>query len=51
MPSLYLDIVEALKQRYVVEFVVFENVLGIRDKKHSAIYKRIIDRLGEPISR
>lgn len=47
MPSLYLDIVEALKQRYVVEFVVFENVLGIRDKKHSAIYKRIIDRLGE----
>jgi len=45
LPSLYLDIVEALKQHYIVEFVVFENVLGIRDKKHSAIYKKIIDRL------
>ena len=46
LPTLYLDIVEALKKRYVVEFVVFENVLGIRDKKHSATYRKIIDRLG-----
>lgn len=47
LPSLYLDIVQALKQRYTVEFVVFENVLGIRDKKHSATYKKVIDRLGK----
>lgn len=46
LPSLYLDIIQALKQHYIVEFVVFENVLGIRDKKHSATYKKIIDRLG-----
>lgn len=45
LPSLYLDIVQALKQRYIVEFVVFENVLGIKDKKHSVTYKRIIERL------
>lgn len=47
LPSLYLDIVQALKQHYIVEFVVFENVLGIRDKKHSATYKKIISRLGK----
>lgn len=47
LPSLYLDIVQALKQHYIVEFVVFENVLGIRDNKHSATYKKIIDRLGK----
>lgn len=47
LPSLYLDIVQTLKQHYIVEFVVFENVLGIRDKKHSATYKKIIARLGK----
>lgn len=46
-PSLYIDIVETLKRHYIVEFVVFENVLGIKDKKHSATYKSVIDRLGE----
>lgn len=47
LPSLYLDIVETLKQHYVVEFVVFENVLGIKDKKHSATYRSVIDRLSK----
>lgn len=47
LPALYLDIVETLKQHYVVEFVVFENVLGIRDKKHSTTYREIINRLGK----
>lgn len=47
LSSLYLDIIQALKQYYIVEFVVFENVLGIKDKKHAATYKRIIDKLNE----
>ena len=45
LPALYLEIVEALKREYIVEFVVFENVLGIRDAKHSATYKSIVDGL------
>lgn len=47
LPSLYIDIVETLKQHYTVEFVVFENVLGIKDNKHSATYRSILDRLGK----
>jgi DNA (cytosine-5)-methyltransferase 1 len=49
LPKLYLDIVERLQQQYTVEFVVFENVLGIRDKKHAATYKALmndLERLG-----
>lgn len=46
LPDLYLRIVEALKGCYTVEFVVLENVLGIRDRKHAAKYKEIVDRLG-----
>ncbi|SAL15579.1 DNA methyltransferase [Caballeronia udeis] len=45
LPKLYLDIVEKLQQTYTVEFVVFENVLGIRDKKHAATYKALVDGL------
>lgn len=45
LPDLYLRIVEALKGHYIVEFVVLENVLGIRDRKHAVTYKEIIDRL------
>jgi len=47
LAALYLDIVELLKQHYIVEFVVFENVLGIRDKKHSDTYGKIVGRLGK----
>lgn len=43
LPTLYLDIVRELQCTYMVEFLVFENVLGIRDKKHAATYKRLID--------
>jgi DNA (cytosine-5)-methyltransferase 1 len=42
LPRLYLDIVEALQRLYTVEFIVFENVLGIRDKKHAKTYKALI---------
>lgn len=45
LPALYLDIVRRLQCNYVVEFVVFENVLGIRDKKHAATYKALLDGL------
>jgi DNA (cytosine-5)-methyltransferase 1 len=45
LPKLYLDIVKKLKRTYIVEFVVFENVLGIRDKKHAAKYNELLDGL------
>jgi DNA (cytosine-5)-methyltransferase 1 len=45
LPKLYLDIVKKLQTTYTVEFVVFENVLGIRDKKHAATYKELKDGL------
>jgi DNA (cytosine-5)-methyltransferase 1 len=53
LPQLYLEIVKKLKEHYIVEFVVFENVLGIRDKKHSEKYREIIvglDDLGFDIT-
>lgn len=45
LPQLYLNIVKKLKESYVVDFVVFENVLGIRDKKHAEKYKALIEGL------
>ncbi len=45
LPQLYLNIVKRLQKAYTVEFVVFENVLGIRDKKHAPTYKRLVDGL------
>jgi len=46
LPQLYLDIVKKLKRKYKVEFVVFENVLGIRDKKHAKKYNELLCGLG-----
>lgn len=42
LPTLYLDIVRQLQATYVVEFVVFENVLGMRDKKHAETYQSLV---------
>lgn len=42
LPKLYLDIVKALQRLYTVEFIVFENVPGIRDKKHEKTYHALI---------
>lgn len=42
LPNLYLKIVEKLQQYYQVEFVVFENVLGMRDKKHASSYDKLL---------
>ncbi len=44
LPMLYLQIVEALQNKYQVEFVLFENVLGIRDVKHSDTFQGILSK-------
>lgn len=47
LPLLYLQVVEALQDRYTVEFVIFENVLGIRDAKHSVTFRGILSKFKE----
>lgn len=47
LPALYLQIIERLQSRYKVEFVLFENVLGIKDSKHSATFDTIVEGLGQ----
>lgn len=47
MPAFYLEIVEALQARYDVQFVLFENVMGIRDAKHSVTFRGILARLSQ----
>lgn len=47
LPLLYLQIVEALQEKYTVEFVLFENVLGIRDAKHSVTFRGILSKFRE----
>jgi len=45
LPKLYIDIVRELQKKFTVEFVVFENVLGMRDKKHSGAYRNLLSGL------
>jgi DNA (cytosine-5)-methyltransferase 1 len=40
--KLYLDIVTHLNEHYRVDFIVFENVLGIRDQKHASMYNTLL---------
>lgn len=47
MPAYYLEIVEALQARYNVQFVLFENVMGIRDAKHAMTFGGILARFEE----
>jgi len=47
LPILYLDIVEELQKRYDVQFVLFENVLGIRDVKHQVAFRGILAKFAE----
>ncbi len=47
LPILYLEIVEGLQRLYDVEFVLFENVLGIRDVKHELAYKGLLAKFKE----
>ncbi|RIJ60674.1 DNA cytosine methyltransferase [Clavibacter phaseoli] len=44
LPLLYLSVVEALQLVYKVQFVLFENVLGIRDVKHEEAFGGIIQK-------
>jgi DNA (cytosine-5)-methyltransferase 1 len=45
LPALYIKIVRRLQLSYIVDFVVFENVLGIRDKKHASTYSDLLGGL------
>lgn len=45
LPELYIQIVQQLKLTFEVEFVVFENVLGIKDKCHSGTYKLLVNNI------
>jgi DNA (cytosine-5)-methyltransferase 1 len=47
LPALYLDIVRKLQTMYVVEFLVFENVVGMRDKPHAETYKNLVSGISE----
>ena len=47
LPMLYLDIVDRLQRKYEVQFALFENVLGIQDRKHQAAFAGILGRLDE----
>lgn len=47
LPMLYIEIIKALKKHYTVEFVVFENVLGMKDKKHADTYQSLLKGLDE----
>jgi DNA (cytosine-5)-methyltransferase 1 len=45
LPVLYVDIIRELQKNYTVEFVIFENVLGMKDKKHAPKYAGLISGL------
>jgi DNA (cytosine-5)-methyltransferase 1 len=45
LTSLYLRIVRRLQKHYTVEFVLFENVLGIRDRKNAVTFQAILSGL------
>jgi len=42
LPSLYIQIVRSLRKHYTVDFVVFENVLGMKDKKHLPTFHALL---------
>ena len=47
LPLLYLAIVASLQKRYDVQFVLFENVQGIRDAKHSVVFEGILSKFSK----
>ncbi|ELY5945997.1 DNA cytosine methyltransferase [Cronobacter sakazakii] len=44
---LYVDFISAIQKHLDVKFVVFENVLGIKDKKHIHTYNKITSQLSK----
>lgn len=47
MPTFYLEVVGDLQARYDIQFVLFENVMGIRDAKHYVTFRGILSRFKE----
>lgn len=47
LPDVYRKIIAELQHSHSVEFFVFENVLGIRDKKHSVTYQALVTGLAD----
>ncbi len=45
LPALYVNIIKELQKKYDVEFIIFENVLGMKDKKHAEKYNKLISGL------
>lgn len=45
LPALYVEIISKLQENYVIEFVVFENVMGMKDKKHEEKYFQLTSGL------
>ena len=43
LPFKYLEIIEYLKKYYIVDFVIFENVLGLKTKKHLPTYQALLN--------
>ncbi len=47
LPDVYREIIAELQKTYSVEFCVFENVLGIRDKKHAPTYQALVNGISD----
>jgi DNA (cytosine-5)-methyltransferase 1 len=45
LPILYIEIIREIQRYYSVEFVIFENVMGMKDKKHSGKYFELVEGL------
>ncbi|HBG18749.1 MAG TPA: DNA (cytosine-5-)-methyltransferase [Desulfobulbaceae bacterium] len=45
LPLKYVDIIIALKEKFEIDFFVFENVPGIRDVKHQKVFSSIKEKL------
>ncbi len=43
LPFKFLEIIKCLKEHYIVDFVIFENVLGLKNRKHISTYLSILD--------
>lgn len=47
LATLYVEFIAALNKIFNVKFVVFENVMGLKDKKHFPTYQLITKRLSD----
>jgi DNA (cytosine-5)-methyltransferase 1 len=47
LPQLYLEIIRHLQSKFSVEFVVFENVVGLTTGKHRGVYSQFLDGMKE----